>query len=178
VIGFLRWIGVLNSAVWLGGAVFFTAVAWPSFASAAMQEALRQPKQFPYFSSAIELALLPGYFHFLIFCAVIALLQLMAEWLYLGRPPRKLSFSLLAALLGLVIVGGSILQPRLKVLHTTRYSSTQPGAAEVAAKSYRTWHSVLSAVNIVIIGGLVVYLLRLTNPPDTARFISSVKFRG
>src|SRR5258705_13920872 len=114
----------MNSAVWLGGAVFFTAAIWPSFSSAAMQDALRQPNNFPYFAGAIELALLPRYFHFLIFCAMIALLQVLAEWLYLGRPARKLSFSLLIALLGLALVGGSGLQPMLKALHKTRYTST------------------------------------------------------
>jgi hypothetical protein len=178
VIGFLRWIGVMNSAVWLGGAVFFTTVTSPSLSSTAMQEALRQPKNFPYFSSAIELALLPGYFHFLIFCAVIALFQTLAEWLYLGRPARKFSFSLLAALLGLAVFGGSILQPRLKTLHATRFSATQPASAETAAKSYRTWHGVLNAVNIVIIGGLVIHLWRNSNPSDNTKFITSVKFRG
>jgi hypothetical protein len=159
----------MNTAVWLGGAVFFTATVWPAVSSVEMQEALRQPKNFPYFATAIELALLPRYFHFLILCAAIGLLQLLAEWLYLGRPARKLSFSLLLAMLGLALVGGNIIYPRLKTLHTT---------AEAAAKSFHSWHTVLQAVNIVMIGGLVVHLWRMTNPSDNSRFITSVKFRG
>jgi hypothetical protein len=159
----------MTTAVWLGGAVFFTTVIWPSFSSAAMQSALRQPNNFPYFASAIELALLPRYFHFLTLCAVIALLQLLGEWLYLGRPARRFSFSLLAALLGLTLMGSSVLHPQLQKLHETRYSSRQPGAAEVAAKSFRTWRNVLEAANVLMIGGLIIQLWRITTPSDNSR---------
>ena len=34
------------------------------------------------------------------------------------------------------------------------------------------------ALQLFVIGGLLIYIWRVTNPPDPARFVSSVKFRG
>jgi hypothetical protein len=177
VIGFLRLIGVMNAAVWLGGAVFFTVSAAPAAYSAEMEAALRHPGNFPYFSNAIEQALLPYYFRFLIVCGVIALLHSLAEWLYLGRPVRKFSFGLLATLIALALLGANGIQPRLRTLHQTRYFGAPPAAREAAAKSFRGWHIALSIFNVSIIGGLAVYVWRVATPPDSTRFISSVKFR-
>jgi hypothetical protein len=178
VIGFLRLIGIMNAAVWLGGAVFFTTGASPALFSPAMEKLLGA-SNFPYFAVAIEQVVLTRYFHFLTACAVIALLHLMAEWLYLGRPSRKFSFSLLAALFVFALFCGNWLQPRLKELHAASYASNvQPAFRETAAKSFRTWHAISGGINILMIGGLVVYMWRVANPSDTPRFISSVKFRG
>jgi hypothetical protein len=178
VIGFLRLIGVLNAGIWLGGIAFFSAVVNPALNSPAMKIML-QEKNFPYFSPAIEHVLLSYYFQFSIVCALIALLHLSIEWLYLGRPSRKLSFGLLAALLLFGVVGGKWLQPRLQILHGTRFLATVPALErESAMKSYQKWHATLSLVNLVVIGGLCCYFWQITRQPNTPRFASSVKFRG
>jgi hypothetical protein len=168
----------MNAAVWLGAAVFFTAGAGPAFFSTDMETVLGTAN-YPYYSGAIAEILLARYFHFLAVCAVIAWVHLLAEWLYLGRPARKFSFSLLAVLLALVLAGGTWLQPRLRKLHQTRYAlNTQPSERESAAGSFRAWHAVAQLLNLVMVGGLAVYVWRAANPSDAPRFISSVKFRG
>jgi hypothetical protein len=179
VIGLLRLIGVFNAAIWLGGVVFFTAVVGPALGSNAM-EAVLQPRNFPYFSPAIQQVVLAGYFQFSIVCALIALLHLTVEWLYLGRPvSKKLPLGLLAGLLIYSMMGGNVLQPHLKTLHATRFSAAvQPLEREAAAKSFGRWRVVFLVTNWLVAGGLALHFYRLTKPSDTPRFVSSVKFRG
>lgn len=179
MIGLLRLIGVLNAAIWLGGVIFFTAVASPALHSNTMR-ILLQPRNFPYFSPAISDIVLSGYFQFSIICALIALLHLTIEWLYLGRPAsRKFPLGLLLGLLVYGMIGSNLLQPHLKQLHAARFSvQTRPMDRESAAKAYQRWEMFSQVMNYVVIGGLVVYFGRITRASDAPRFISSVKFRG
>ena len=167
----------MNAAVWLGSAIFFTVGAGPAFFSADMRAVLRE--NFPYFSGAIAGVVITRYYHLSLACAVVALLHLLAEWLYMGRPARKFSLSLLIGLLALTLIGGNILQPRLHDLHIRRYA---PGLTQAehdtAAKSFGALHGLAQMLNLVGIAGLMVYVWRVANPSDTLRFVSSVKFRG
>jgi hypothetical protein len=178
VIAFLRFVGLLNAAIWLGAAVFFTFGARPACVSPEM-ETLLGAKNFPFFSGAFEQLVMARYFFVLSLSGVIALLHLLAEWLYMGRPARKFSLALLAGLLTMVLIGGVWVEPRLKKLHATRYAAnTQSDQRDAAAKSFRVWQACSQVINLVMIAGLVVYVWRVANPSDAPRFISSVKFRG
>jgi hypothetical protein len=177
VIGFLRFLGLMNAAVWLGGSVFLTLVARPTLYSEEMASVLKTPS-FPYFSEAMAQVFLSRYFHFHIVCALLALLHLLAEWLYMGRPARKFSLALLIGLFALALFGGNVVQPRLSELHKVRSFDAQPARRDLAAHSFAVWRFVSQSINLVLIGGLVVYVWRVANPSDTPRFISSVKFRG
>jgi len=178
VIGFLRFVGIANAAVWLGAAVFFTICAGPAVLSADMQ-GLLGPKYFPYFSGAVAQILLARYFHFHLACATIALLHLLAERIYLGRRAHRLWLGLLAALLGFSLLGSVWLGPKLARLHRAQHVlSAAPAEREAAAKSYRLWHGVFQAVNVLMIGGVAVCLWRVANPPDELRFVGSTQFRG
>ncbi len=178
VIAFLRWVGILNAAVWLGGVVFFTVAAVSAASSAAMR-ALLGDQYFPYYSVAIEHVIWDFYFRFQITCALIAFLHLLAEWLYLGRPSRKFSFGLLTAIFLLVLIGGTALQPRVRELNKARFAQRASVADRAAAgRLFRAWNFVLKSTNGFIVAGLVIYLWRVASPSDNARFISSVKFRG
>lgn len=168
----------MNAAVWLGGGFFFMFGTTPAISSSAMQTLLGD-RYFTYFSAGIENIALARFYHFEIVCALIAFLHLLAEWLYLGRPSRRFSGSLLVALFLVAFIGSNVFQPRLRALHTTTYSrSAQPAERQAAARSYRVWNVVAAILNYAVMGGLVVYLWRVANPSDTPRFISSVKFRG
>ena len=178
MIGFLRFIGVINAAIWLGGTVFFVLFAEPAFFSPDML-ALLEAKNFPYFSGAIAQIIAARYFHFHLICAVIAFLQLLGEWLYLGRPGRRASFSLLLGLLVLGLIGDHWVQPKLKALHKARYqANTPPAEREAAARSFGSWRIASHLLELCMIGGLVIYVWRAANSSDTLRFVSSVKFRG
>jgi Na+/citrate or Na+/malate symporter len=143
-------VGILNAAVWFGSAIFFTFGTGLVPFSQEMRNLLG-PNNFPYFSGAIAQILIARYFAFQVGCAIIAVLHLFAEWLWL--------------------------QPRLKTLHATKYGvSNRPEIRETAARSFKTWHGVSQVVNLLMVGGLAVYLWRAANPSDETRFVSAVKF--
>jgi hypothetical protein len=178
VIGFLRFVGILNAAVWFGAAVFFTFGTGLAPFSQEMKTLLG-PNNYPYFSGAIAQILIARYFHFQLVCGVIAVLHLLAEWLYLGKFPRKLQAGLLIGLCVATLFGGYTLQPRLKALHTTKYGvNTRPEIREAANRSFRAWHGVSQVVNLLVVTGLAVYLWRAANPSDPTRFVSAFKFTG
>jgi hypothetical protein len=171
-------VGVLNAAVWLGAAIFFTMGAGPALVSTDMLTVLGA-KNFPYFSGAVAQIVLARFFRLQVACAVIALVHLVTEWLYLGRPAQKLWLGLLLGLLVLSVAGNAWLCPKLSRLHLIQYAlNTTRQDSDAAARSFRTWQGVFQAINVLMIGGLGLYLWRVTNPADSLRFVSPVKFRG
>jgi len=178
VIGFLRFIGIVNAAIWLGAAIFFSFGAGPAIFSGAMRTLLGE-NNFPYFSGAIARIILNSYFHFNVACGVIALLHLGAEKLYLGRPPSKFTLGLLAGMLAITLAGGLVLQPKMHKLHDRMYSQKLSADDRAAAKhSFVMWHGVSQVINLFVIGGIVLYVWRVNNPPDTTRFVRPGKFGG
>ena len=125
MIGFLRFVGILNAAVWFGAAVFFTFWSGRAPFSPEMK-ALLGPHNYPYFSGAIAKILIARYFSLQFICSIIAIVHLLAEWLYLGRFPQNSRLGLLLGLCLAVMVGGYWLQPRMKALHATKYAHNQP----------------------------------------------------
>ncbi|HEY9173589.1 MAG TPA: DUF4149 domain-containing protein [Verrucomicrobiae bacterium] len=178
VIGFLRFVGLLNAAVWLGAAVFFTFGAGPAAFSDEMKTLLG-PKNHPYFSGAIAQVLIARYFTFQLICGVIAALHLFTEWLYLGRPMRRFTGYLLVGLLLLGLAGDFGMQPKIKRLHAAKYAvNATPQSREAAARSLAAWHGVAQSVNLLMLAGLVVYVWRVANPSEATRFVPAVKLRG
>jgi hypothetical protein len=166
----LRFIGIMNAAIWLGGAVYFSFVAGRMPFSTDMNGLLGNA--FPYYSGAIAQIGISRYFHFHLFCCVIALLHLGAEWLYQERRNRKLLLWLVGAMLGLTLLGGYWLQPKLKRLHIIKHAANyaQPDK-DAAAKSFKQWHALSMTMNLFMLGGLVVYTMHMTRPPEIARFV-------
>lgn len=173
----LRFIGITNAAVWLGASVFFVAAARPAFSSQEM-ESLLGLKNFPYFSGAIVQIVLTRFFSLQLACGLVAVLHFVAEYLYLGRRLEKFSVGLLAILVGFSVFGSSWLGPRLHELQETRYRNPAVAEREKAAKTFRFWNGFSQLMNVVTVGGLIIYVWRVTNPPDSPRFVSAGKFRG
>jgi hypothetical protein len=189
----IRFIGVLNAAIWLGSAVFFTFAAAPAFFSTDAK-ALGIP---PFYTGSMAQLVLARYFQVQYVCGLIAVAHLLAEWVYLGRALQRFTFSLLVGLLCLGFAGGLWLQPKLKRLNLVRYSMSEtkpnqtnsvtifkpvpiPYEERVAAeKAFRSWHPVSIAFNVVVLAGLLFYFWRVTHPPDDLRFVSTpTKFRS
>ena len=175
----LRFIGVLNAAVWLGAAVFFTFAVAPAFVS---DEARKVFTGWHFVWPGVMLQFVIGrYFYLQQICGVIALVHLVAEWFYLGRPLQRLNVTLLGGLLLLGFVGGFWIQPKLHELHLARYSMNEEfqlvarSEAEraAAANSFKTWHRVTNAMNLVALAGLLVYFWRVTHPSDDLRILSA-----
>jgi hypothetical protein len=123
--------------------------------------------------------LIGRYFTLQLICGVIAAMHLFTEWLYLGRPLRRLTGYLLVGLLVLGLTGDFGMQPKIKRLHTAKYAvNASPQSREAAARSLAIWHGVAQSVNLFMLAGLVVYLWRVANPPEATRFVPAAKLRG
>jgi len=119
------------------------------------------------------------YYHVMLACAVIGLLHFLAEWLYMGRPRRKFSFGLVAALFILTLIGSNAVYPSLKTLNRKHYTPTVSAAdRESAGKSFRVLSVVGIVLDLIIMGGLVVYVSRVSSASDAVRFNRPVQFRG
>jgi hypothetical protein len=177
VIGFLRFVGLLNAAVWFGAALFYTLIASPAFASREMGDLLTA-RNFPFFSVAIAQIVASRYFQLQLVCSFLALFHVLAEWLYLGKVPRRFWRGLLFTLVAVNLAGGLLLQPRLKNWHHLAFALNTPAETrKSASRAFRAWHTTAEVVNFLMAGGLGVYLWRLANPPDPTRFVSASKFR-
>ena len=176
--GFLRFIGILNAAIWLGGSVFFTLAAGQIPFSPEMKELLG-PVHSPYLVGAMAQLGVARFFSFQLVCAIVALAHLGAEWLYQERRNRKPLLWLLATMLAVTLLGDYWLQPRMHILFRGKYAvNYTPSQRDAAARSFGLWHGISMTVNLFMLGGLVVYLVQMSRPPEAARFVSPAKFRG
>lgn len=174
----LRFIGILNAAVWLGGSVFFTFVAGQVPFSPEMKELLG-PVYSPYLVGAVAQVGVGHFFSFQLVCAIIALAHLGAEWLYQERRNRKFLLWMLAAMLVVTLLGDYWLQPRMHNLFRGKYAVNYTQLQrDAAARSFGLWHGISMTVNLFMLGGLIVYLVQMSRPPEAARFVSAGQFRG
>jgi hypothetical protein len=168
----------MNAAVWLGTAIFFTFGAEPACFSADMRASLGVPAA-SYYPGAAAGVIMSRYYHITLACGVVALLHFLAEWFYMGRPRRKFSLGLVAALFAFTLIGGNAIQPSLVRLNHAQYAAkSQPADRESAGKSFHIVSALGVALNILTIGGLVLYVWRVSSPSDTLRFVRPVQFRG
>lgn len=178
VIGFLRFVGVVNAAVWLGATVFGIVGVSAAVYSDEMK-ALLGPNNFPYFSGAIGRVILTPLSTLHWVCAAVAVAHLLAERLYLGRPLRRLTGWLLVGMILWGLAGDLVISPRTARWHQARHAvNATPASREAAAHALRWWHATAQAGNALLLAGLVVYLWRVANPPAETRFVPAVKLRS
>ena len=172
MLGFLRLVGILNAAVWVGSVFFFTFAAAPAFFSKEMEAILPRSH-----AGAAAQVLIYRFFILQLWCAGIALAHLMAEWLYSGRPLKRLTLMLLMGLFLMNILGAYVLLPRMKELHLKRYSPQTTAEVRItAARSFRILHATSSIINLLVFPGVLVYLWQVTKPVNPARFTSLTRF--
>ena len=178
--GFLRFVGILNAAIWLGGGVFFALFILPGVFSGGMHAALKLPDDATalYYQGTIAQVLFHRFFVLQYICAIVALLHFIAENLYLGRAFSTLGLFVVIGIFILSLVGGIWLQPKMERLHGIKYSKAPTVEKEQAAHTFATWHGISQIANLVIMAGLVVHLVRVTRPDDSSRTITFNKFWG
>lgn len=149
----------MNGAIWFGAAVFSILGAFPALTSSADSQQLLGPKFHPYFSVALAEVVAGRFYNFYMVCCVVALLHLLAEWLYFGKYPSRLWLALLFGLCLAGLVQAFWVQTQLTQWHNIEF--TQPGRREAAANAYATWHRISNGLNLAILCGLGVYLWRV-----------------
>jgi hypothetical protein len=171
----LRFAGLINAAAWFGAALFLVFGVDPAISSPTINDLLG-PRNFPYFSGAINQVVTVRYLHFYLFFSIVALAHIAGEWLYLGKYPTR---SWLALVLGLILAGlvqNYWLQPKLQSWHRLRFT---PGPqSQAIERNFVYTRRTSETINLLTVVGLAVYLWRVANPPDPARFLSASKFRS
>jgi hypothetical protein len=107
------------------------------------------------------------------------MLHMGAEWLYFGKYPRRIWLTLVFALFlgGLGQAYG--LQPKLKAkLLASHSSANRLEERQAAASSFNLWHFFSTSLDLLLLGGLAVYLWRVANPPDEMRFVGATNMPG
>jgi hypothetical protein len=172
VIGFLRFVGLVNAAVWFGATIFFVVTVPPAFSSSTMEQLLTGGGV----REAVEQVLWSRFFIVHHVCGAIALVHLLAEWLYTSKTLERLLLGLVLGIFSVGLISGLWLQPRVEKLNYTRHFAPaleQKGAAD---RSFRFWKGALQALNLGMAAGLLVYFWRLSNPATTPRFSGTPKY--
>lgn len=181
----LRFIGVLNAAVWLGAAIFFTFVAGPAFFTPEIKALFRGS----FWPGVMAQQVIERFFYLQQICGVIAVVHLVAEWFYLGRPLQRLNVALLSGLLVVGFAGGLWLHPKMHRLHLTAYGKNaqyqeapRPEADRAAAwESWKAWHRAARVIDLLAMAALLTYFWRVTHPSDDLRVLNAgatPQFRG
>lgn len=174
MITFLRLVGALNAAVWLGSVVFFTLVVWPAFDSEIMLSLLGSGGH----AQLAGLIVMERFFTVTLACSLIAVFQLGVEWLYTGKPVNKPNLYVLVATLALCLLGWMVLQPNMTEEHAVRTSKSRTlEERQEAHRSYQILFGVTQATTLLLIAGVGFYSWRIIQPPAQPRFTSS-RFRS
>jgi hypothetical protein len=176
----LRFIGIVNAAIWFGGGLVFTAVILPGVFSPDLRALFGEEGAYKYYAGGVALSLFGRFFILQYICGVIALLHLFAENLYLGRKISRLSLAIVLGALAVSLLGGAVVQPRLKDFRQIMYSSKAgPDEKALATHSFGVWHGLSETANVLMLAGLLVHLLRVARPEEPGRYATIFpNFRG
>lgn len=168
---FLKFVGLVNAAVWCGASVFLI-LALPAVFSPALKHALT-PAGVGFAAQAI----IARFFIVQYWCGGIALAHLLAEWFYYGTSPWRLNFALLAVVITLALVGGLWIQPKMRELHLAKYFGKTAAQQEEAGRKFASLHAASETANLLMLGSLVWYLWRVSKGRQVEQFSFS-KMKG
>ncbi|MGV3754039.1 MAG: hypothetical protein ACO1QS_01500 [Verrucomicrobiota bacterium] len=181
MIAFLRFIGLMNAAVWLGAVVVYAALISPALVSSEMLDVFggaRNPMAPAYRGLAVEIV--AGKFYWVHFiCSGVAAFHLLVEWLFTGKATRTLMLYLAMTIIVLGLANGLLLHHKMKELHRIRYGRTVPAPQkDKAANMFQTLQTATDVMHWIMVAGLVVYLWKTATPGEQPRFNSTRKFKS
>ena len=172
MLSLLRAISIFNAAVWLGASLFFAFIVAPTLLATPMKTNLGA-----FWAGFATQAIIAKLFWLHYACATIALVASALEHLYAGRPMEKTLTWVLLLVLGLGLIGGFGLQPVLKDIHLKKYQSRPNSPEQIeATRSFRLWHGVSQAANLVCLLGISFYLWKTAIPRTGQRAASIPRF--
>ena len=176
--GFLRYLGLLNAAVWVGGSVFFSFLAGPVFFTPEVKSITPPP-----YNGIVAQIMLGRYFSLHLLCGVLAIVHLLLEWLYGGGAFPRRAVAVIGVLLGLALIGGKFIGPKLTVWHQQQYQfqlkSEDGGPPMIKPKTYPQevrqdakwkfgiWHGVSQTVNLAMLILLAWRFWKLARPASS-----------
>ena len=112
-------------------------------------------------------------------CAGIALVHLIFDWLYTGKVFAKSSLIILMLCLGVSLAGTHLLTPRMKELHLWKYSpQSTPAQKDIAKRSFPILHGAAQVTNLLALCGVLFYYWRLSVGPQGGRSGASARYRS
>lgn len=178
----IKLVGSLNAAFWFGATVFFTFAVGPSFFSSdalALFGASQNETIAKFYAGSIAQIVLERYFIVQYICGAIALLHLLADWLYTGMRGQGLQKYVIFGLCTLVLIGGLIIQPSLHKYHRIQYGAgvrATPQQVEQARHSFRILHGISMVMNLLVVGGTLFHLYKFLPGESGPRFVSRSKY--
>ncbi len=170
---FIRLVGVVNAGAWFGSLLFFTIAAGPAFFSTEMTQLLGRPH-----AGAAAQIVIARLFQIQFWFAGVAILQVIAAWLYTGRPVQKLTTIILGCIVALVLVGAVYASPRLKMLHLQKYAIQQtPAKKAEAARAFGVLHGFSQIANLLVLSGVLVHFWQMYRDSQAPRYMPTNKFR-
>ncbi len=170
----LRFVGVTNAAVWLGGCVFFSLAAAPAIFQPEMRRLFQD-----YYTGVVAQFMQERYISFQLVCGAVALSHALLEWLLDKRERRLLMPLLLAGLYGITLAGALWFLPSLKGFRQAKYLAPTVQERQQAATSFRAWHSLSQGLNLLMLGGLTFYFWRtVTRPPPASPSQTEHRIQG
>lgn len=133
---------------------------------------------FPYYAGAVAMVMIQRYFLLQIICCVVALLHMFAEKISLQRHMTRFTTTLLLVLLSLNLLGWVWLLPKMQGLRQTIYFGQTQEQKAKAKSTFGALHGVSQVMNLFVIGGVLIYLVRLNRPVESVRYGGITKFRG
>ena len=177
----LRAIGIFNAAIWLGSAVFFTFGVAPGIFSDDMKKVFAPQSSAlgDYYLGIIAQQLIGRYFTVNLVCCLVGLAHFFGEMIYMGKPFRRFTFSVLIGILAMGLLTAYVFAPKMKEVHRIKYSGT-PDQRAAATQQFSRMHAISSVGNLLTLIGLLLYTWQVSNPSDPMRFVgaTSGKFRG
>jgi hypothetical protein len=165
----LRFLTLLNTAIWIGTGVFFTFLVGPAFFSQEVAAFLPRP----YVERLAEIMINRYYLLFLC-CAIVSVVLVIADYLHAGRLPSAGSLVVLLLLLGVAIASQFWLEPKLNALHRTKYSSGSTAEQKLEAQqSFRRFHGLSQGGNLVGLIALGFYFWGVSRPSFSPRYSAS-----
>ena len=131
------------------------------------------------YTGAVLQLLVERFYMLQYWCGGIALIHLVVEWLYTGRPIPRFTLGLLVCLLMVTAVGGVWIQPKMTSWYGVKYGRySTPAQRQMASQALQTADSIVRVVNVAVLAGLLAYLWRIDKPSTPLRFVSTPKFQG
>jgi uncharacterized membrane protein len=169
----IRFLGLLNIAVWVGASLFFTVAVGPAFFSSEMLSFLPRP----YAGRAAEVVL-ERYFLVQQWCAGVGIAYLVVDYFYTGRPLDVVNLSFVAGLLAIGVFAGHWLQPRMHELQRVRYAqNATPPQKEEATARFKRFHATSQTMNLLAILAGLGSLYRTWRTPAGVRLTDRMASR-
>ncbi len=178
----IKLVGSLNAALWFGATVFFTFAVGPAFFTpealglfgAAQNESVAR-----FYTGSMAQIVLERYFVVQYICGGIALLHLLADWLYTGMRGQSVQKYVVFGLCALVLIGGMVIQPKLHKYHRIQYGAggrVTVQQVEQARHSFRVLHGISMVMNLLVMGGTLFHLYKMLPGESGPRFVPRSKY--